>query len=240
MHRSAYQARTLRGSNLVAAAGQSATSAVECMRATLSILFQYAAEEANAHIEDNQSVRFAVEMGRKTARRVPRAGAAGNSPKAAAGTARVLAFAGLRYDAGESRKGRGAGRGRLRRFGHVRCRPRWPGQVVFFRCAGRPCIGRSARGEGISLRYQHHTGEPYESAMVRVCIPGSVLGTSILQGADPKKLPRCFLDITADGKPLGRIVMELAGDVVPKTAENFRALCTGEKGFGFKGAGSTA
>jgi cyclophilin family peptidyl-prolyl cis-trans isomerase len=50
------------------------------------------------------------------------------------------------------------------------------------------------------------------------------------------ELPRCFLDITADGQPLGRIVVELRSDVVPKTAENFRALCTGEKGFGFKGS----
>ncbi len=62
------------------------------------------------------------------------------------------------------------------------------------------------------------------------------LTASMLPAQEPRPLPRCFLDITADGRYLGRIVVELRADVVPKTAENFRALCTGEPGFGFKGS----
>jgi len=56
--------------------------------------------------------------------------------------------------------------------------------------------------------------------------------------------PRVFFDINIGGAPAGRIVFELFADVTPRTAENFRALCTGEKGVGqsgkplhFKGSG---
>ncbi|VDL91277.1 unnamed protein product [Schistocephalus solidus] len=45
---------------------------------------------------------------------------------------------------------------------------------------------------------------------------------------------RCFFDVSVDGNPIGRVIFELYFKDVPKTAENFRALCTGEKGFGYK------
>jgi peptidylprolyl isomerase len=47
--------------------------------------------------------------------------------------------------------------------------------------------------------------------------------------------PVVFFDITAGGQAVGRIEMTLRADVVPKTAENFRCLCTGEKGSGRSG-----
>jgi len=48
--------------------------------------------------------------------------------------------------------------------------------------------------------------------------------------------PVVFFDITIGGQAAGRITMTLRADVVPKTAENFRQLCTGEPGFGFSGS----
>ena len=57
-------------------------------------------------------------------------------------------------------------------------------------------------------------------------------------GPDAKKKkrnPQVYFDVKIADKMVGRIIILLRADVVPKTAENFRALCTNEKGYGYQG-----
>jgi hypothetical protein len=51
-----------------------------------------------------------------------------------------------------------------------------------------------------------------------------------------RKNPQVYFDVKIGNTAVGRIIMLLRADVTPRTAENFRCLCTGEKGFGFRGS----
>lgn len=55
------------------------------------------------------------------------------------------------------------------------------------------------------------------------------------QNSNCEKNPIVFLDIAIESEKVGRVVIELFKHIVPRTAENFRALCTGEKGIGISG-----
>ncbi|TRY86894.1 hypothetical protein DNTS_009018 [Danionella cerebrum] len=74
------------------------------------------------------------------------------------------------------------------------------------------------------------------SNRVKICSLAFNAARMYATGARANSNPVVFFDIAADNTPLGRITFELNADVVPKTAENFRALCTGEHGFGYKGS----
>ncbi|XP_045506150.1 peptidyl-prolyl cis-trans isomerase [Colias croceus] len=60
--------------------------------------------------------------------------------------------------------------------------------------------------------------------------------TAIAPKVTEKKNPQVYFDICAGKQEIGRIIMMLRADIVPKTAENFRVLCTHEKGFGYQGS----
>lgn len=73
-------------------------------------------------------------------------------------------------------------------------------------------------------------------AIVVTCAVSLCSSQALAEPASKGKITdQVFFDIQIDGQPAGRIVIGLFGADVPKTADNFRALCTGEKGKGSAG-----
>ncbi|CAM9192921.1 unnamed protein product, partial [Discosporangium mesarthrocarpum] len=128
--------------------------------------------------------------------------------------AAIAAVAGETED-GEERKGRDYYRGKL----HALYTAHNPGKL--------------SQVDALLDKYQGGWADMLQRVEAKYVVTG---GMPPAQGDGP----RCYMDIQArDRQEAGRVVFRLFADAVPKTAENFRALCTGEKGPNLSYRGST-
>ncbi|KAK4431175.1 Peptidyl-prolyl cis-trans isomerase CYP19-3 [Sesamum alatum] len=87
---------------------------------------------------------------------------------------------------------------------------------------------------GASSRVIYKQRPPEQESLTILAVFTSIPGRNTRFLLEMKN-PKVFFDILIGKNKAGRVVMELFADTTPKTAENFRALCTGEKGIGTSG-----
>jgi len=111
-------------------------------------------------------------------------------------------------------------------------------------CSAQPTVLRQTKGIFLSSKNVSHfrtfegfTSKPSLAAHKATALgaEGAKVAFSVRAATEPEVTDKVFFDIEIGGKPTGRIVFGLFGKVVPETTENFRALATMEKGFGYKG-----
>ncbi|XP_042241789.1 peptidyl-prolyl cis-trans isomerase, chloroplastic-like isoform X2 [Homarus americanus] len=97
----------------------------------------------------------------------------------------------------------------------------------------RGCVDRRSQSLAghYSSRRLAHNGRANKVAMLRPALS--------LEAPIPtiQPLPRVFLDLSIEGiQQTARVVIELRPDMAPKLCENFTLLCTGSRGFGYRGS----
>ena len=91
-------------------------------------------------------------------------------------------------------------------------------------------------GPGRGVRALDLTTDALRAPVMRSQLVLNSPPTINLKETPPTVTARCFLDVSIGGAPAERLDIELYGELAPKAAENFRCLCTGEKGFGYVGS----
>lgn len=110
-------------------------------------------------------------------------------------------------------------------------KPVWADDEWLQKHAGATLNENKTTGNSGSIEEKDATGSNSENNETK---KADIPGPAVIEKPE-RRNPQVFFDIRIGGSDAGRIIMILRADIVPKTAENFRALCTHEHGFGYKG-----